>query len=1069
MSRVRTRLTGNATADSEKNHQPPIISSRARKFRPTLSLPCSVIALGTALAFPTGANGQCVLQPDPLLVTTGTCTDTGGSRSSSSGPAISVSGDGVYLGNGVGISTSGTGSVGVLSSAGGTVTADNLVIATQGPSSSGVVADGIGSSATLTNTSVSTLGDSSVGLYAKGGAAIVGSDLAIRVEGTDGEAHGVLAEAGGSIDLTRASITTTGLRSEGLYAVGASRITGTDLVIVTEGDLADGTNAFDGGEVHLTGGSIRVMGTGAAGLYAYLGSQMSATNVQIDIRGDDSNAAIAVNNSTVTLTGGLVTTAGESGTALWAYDNSTIVADNVRIATSGSQADGVKASLAGSTATLTGGTVTTLGSNANGVSALNGGSLTATGTLIATVGAGSSGALSSAGAVDLRNASLTTTGALAHGLSAQAGGTLAAVTTTVEVSGVNAAAIQIAGGSALAPNLVTVTGGRLASSQGPLILSEGAVGTISLTGPMATSAGTVGGQPVLAMINAGSGGATPSDLTLTMTRLGDIADAIRVANTGNVVNASFDATNWTGDLIADAGNTPNIALRASRWTGQASEAANIDLDGTSVWNVTGTSNVMGTLANAGLVQFVPLASGFSTLTTGSYIGQGGRMVFNTYLGTDNSPTNLLVLNGGAATGVTALAVTNAGGGGELTLGDGIRLVQTVNGGSTAPGAFTLAGRTAAGAYEYLLFRGGSSGAEDWFLRSTLISAPVDPVAPPTPTPPVPDPDIPVIPLYRPEVALYTPIPAMARHMGLATLGTLHERVGEEINIQNRPDSGRFGNGVWGRLIGESSDSRWAGTVDARVEDARLGGIQLGFDLYRTQHDNGHRDHIGLYGAKVDYRSSAVGGFALGQQHAQLGQLTLNGPVVGAYWTHFGASGWYLDAVIQQSWFDAKATSRFDTQMSTSGKGFTASLEGGYPVELSQRWLIEPQAQIIYQRLSVDSSEDAYSTVDWAENGAMTARVGARLQYTARDGETLWQPYLKANVWHGFRGTDLLSFGTSPAIESRFGTSAVELGAGLTARLSRTVSLYGHVDHRWAVAGGERRTATQGAVGVRFNW
>ncbi|WP_041357802.1 autotransporter outer membrane beta-barrel domain-containing protein [Nitrobacter hamburgensis] len=972
-------------------------------------------------------------------MTTGACTDDGVSRTSSTvnTPAIGVSGDGSYTGNGVIIATtagsafgaevsglghivlsggtlttSGTDSTGILVESGGTLTTqDGLTIETFAKGATGVSVLGAGASANLSNTSVSVHGDTSFGLKANGGA-IVGNDLTIKTAGTDGQAHGVLTETNGTIDLTRATITTTGASSEGLYAYGPSRITGTDLHIVIEGDTADGAIAYNGGEVHLTGGSILVKGTYSAALIASVGSRLTATNVQIDVRGDNSNGAFAQDRGTVTLTGGRITTSGVGGHGLYAYSDGTIVADNVSVTTAGNDADGARAEFPDATVALTGGT-------------------------------------------------FTTSGALANGLSAQDGGTLTATNTAVAVTGAGAAAIQIVGGTAVDPSVVTVTGGSLASSLGPLILSEGGIGAISLNGPIATTSGIVGGQAALATVTAGSGGVTPSNLTLNLNGLGGVAGALRVTGTGNVVNTTFNATNWTGDLIADTGNTPNTSLAASRWTGQAANAADIGIDGSSAWTITGTSNATGTITNAGLIQFVPLSSGFSTLTTGSYVGQGGRIAFNTYLGADNSPTNLLVINGGTASGTTALSVTNAGGSGALTVGDGIRLVQAVNGGATQPGAFALAGRVAAGSFEYLLFRGGSSGAQDWFLRSTLNAIP----DPPSPTPPAPEP---VIPLYRPEVPLYTPIPAIGRDMGLATLGTLHERVGEEMNIPNQTASGKFGNGTWARLIGESGNSSWSGTVDARARNASLVGIQAGFDIYRSLHDNGHRDHVGLYIAETSYRSS-ISGFALGQQNLQVGQLALQGPAAGGYWTHFGPSGWYLDAVVQENWFDARATSLYQSGMSTSGTGFTASLEGGYPIRLSRHWQIEPQAQIIYQTMSVNRSRDAFSTVGWDANNAVTGRFGGRLQYTTQDGQTLWQPYLKANLWHGFGGVDRISFGDSPAIENRFGNTSLELGAGFTARITQTTSLYGHVDRRWSVDGAERYASVQGVVGVRFNW
>lgn len=76
------------------------------------------------------------------------------------------------------------------------------------------------------------------------------------------------------------------------------------------------------------------------------------------------------------------------------------------------------------------------------------------------------------------------------------------------------------------------------------------------------------------------------------------------------------------------------------------------------------------------------------------------------------------MNGGAATGTTDLTVRNAIGPGAETQANGIQVVQTLNGGTTASGAFALTDRLRAGAFDYFLFHGGVGGSSpnDWFLR-----------------------------------------------------------------------------------------------------------------------------------------------------------------------------------------------------------------------------------------------------------------------------------------------------------------------------------------------------------------
>ena len=109
----------------------------------------------------------------------------------------------------------------------------------------------------------------------------------------------------------------------------------------------------------------------------------------------------------------------------------------------------------------------------------------------------------------------------------------------------------------------------------------------------------------------------------------------------------------------------------------------------------------------------------TVLMTTSYTGDGGTIAMNAFLGGDNSPSDRLVINGGTASGTSGLRITNTGGSGDLTLGNGIPVVVATNGGTTAPGAFGLSGAVVAAPYEYFLFRGGvTPGNEnDWFLRN----------------------------------------------------------------------------------------------------------------------------------------------------------------------------------------------------------------------------------------------------------------------------------------------------------------------------------------------------------------
>ena len=149
----------------------------------------------------------------------------------------------------------------------------------------------------------------------------------------------------------------------------------------------------------------------------------------------------------------------------------------------------------------------------------------------------------------------------------------------------------------------------------------------------------------------------------------------------------------------------------------------------------GYGAVTGDVTNSGVI--APGSATFSGspmgafTIKGNYAGAGGTMAINTFLGGDNSPSDRLIISGGAATGATTVHVTNAAGPGAETTGNGIQVVSAINGATTAPGAFALpAGELRAGPFDYDLFRGGVSGSpNDWFLRSDFIVPPIPPEPP----------------------------------------------------------------------------------------------------------------------------------------------------------------------------------------------------------------------------------------------------------------------------------------------------------------------------------------------------
>lgn len=501
---------------------------------------------------------------------------------------------------------------------------------------------------------------------------------------------------------------------------------------------------------------------------------------------------------------------------------------------------------------------------------------------------------------------------------------------------------------------------------------------------------------------------------------------------------------------------------------------------------TGTFTINGALLNTGTLQVGGAGVGNRLAVNGSLMGAGGTLALNTQLGADNSPTDQLVLSGGGAAGNTTVRVTNVGGAGAQTTGNGIHVIAAVNGATTQAGAFALAAPVVAGPYEYTLHRGGTGSTDSWYLRSTRPAPTPDPTPEPQPQPqpqpdpnpnetPNPNPITPTeVPNYRQEVSLYTAVPSMALMVSRAMLDTLHERVGDETllrtGVPNGDNNGsKAFNGAWARVIGEKGSRMSDGGiygVDGPAFDYQLAAVQLGSDLYRAQNADNSRDHAG-----VMFSTGRITGDVTHADGTNAGSNGINATTVGVYWTHFSPSDWYIDAVAQGMRYDVKSSPTRMAGLTSHGLGYALSLETGYPIALANRWRVEPQAQLIYQRIGLADGADAAAQVRFGNAQSLLGRVGVRV---AKDwGDTPERPrstWFRASVWQEFRGTSTTSFSSADGwvpFTSSMPATVVDLQAGVTAQFTRTASFYASVGYQISTDG--RLHGYDGKLGVRWNW
>lgn len=152
-------------------------------------------------------------------------------------------------------------------------------------------------------------------------------------------------------------------------------------------------------------------------------------------------------------------------------------------------------------------------------------------------------------------------------------------------------------------------------------------------------------------------------------------------------------------------------------------------------------------------------------------------------------------------------------------------------------------------------------------------------------------------------------------------------------------------------------------------------------------------------------------------------------------------------MLQYTDLDGQARSNRGDKLNLNGHAWTASLETGYPIALSQRWTLEPQAQLIAQKVSLDTASDSVSRISHDAQVELTGRLGARLAgtFTGTSGRLL-QPYAQVNLWHGDGGRDTLTFGGIDRIKTDYRYTSVQLESGVVAQVSEALSLHGGVQY-----------------------
>jgi hypothetical protein len=628
--------------------------------------------------------------------------------------------------------------------------------------------------------------------------------------------------------------------------------------------------------------------------------------------------------------------------ALLATNAGAITASIGAITTSGAYAEGLAATSASGPIKLMVGSVLTSGQGATGVDVLT----------------GSSGIAITAGSV-------VTQGAGAIGVSANGGGAVGLKVDGAGVTSAQATAVSLSGATV---DVVAAAGSVIQGATDGIKIQSTSGATLNLAGTVSSSGGFA--------IDAAGGLVSVSNTGTVNGAVQLLGGGDRFANSGTF-NATANSAFAASDVFTNTG-TLNVAPGAS---------GNVTFSGLGTFNNAGLIN----LSNGKLGETFTLPGGFNG-GAGSLLALDANLSGSAIQASCASAAvaNCLILQGGHATGVTGIRVSNLGSGPTGFNTTGVVVIDAP-GGSIAPGAFLIDPGTKG--YET---RGGQGAIASGFFFYHLAPVGTTQEA-----------------LFAvPDVTAFqfVELGAAATDIWYKATGTWLDREGD-LRRDGTDEGSAFGHpAVWLKISGS-----W--TKRESSQSTTSAGTTYGYD---TSYDQNTVTIIG--GADLARVAVAGGGAVLGVDGGYVNSdltfrgaptyVNLAGGVIGGYASLFRGP-WYLDGSITDTFLTLK--DRVDqivdpvTSQSLRTQGgvnsFGGQMETGFRLPFASAFMLEPLGSLAYVETHFDNLAIPGGAVTFKDVDSFRGSLGFRVSYPVTlDGVSL-RPSLYARAWDEFHGSE----------------------------------------------------------------
>ncbi|WP_248914842.1 autotransporter domain-containing protein [Pseudomonas moorei] len=274
--------------------------------------------------------------------------------------------------------------------------------------------------------------------------------------------------------------------------------------------------------------------------------------------------------------------------------------------------------------------------------------------------------------------------------------------------------------------------------------------------------------------------------------------------------------------------------------------------------------------------------------------------------------------------------------------------------------------------------------------------------------------------------------------------------------------------AWDQLYGQPSRQAQNDVLAEGISTSAAGEVK-GPAIMTLESGSGRIQRVGLIGGTSLIQGNSTGLFTNRvQSDSNSDTFSLQGQNLGAYWSLIGPQGWHVDLTASGGRINGYTRNEQGVRQAAEGSAMTVSMEGGFPIGLGEHWVVEPQAQLINQRIILDTPYAGSGTASSTDLSSWSGRVGAKLKGSYDFNGLPLEPYVRTNLWHTVNTGNTVTLDQVDKISSSRNSSTVELGLGLVARMTPTVSLYVSADYSSDVDQNDLNGLIA-SLGVRMRW